>query len=65
MVAQKCKKKFWQNLFAFLNVYYPETHKIKALKSLDTSRPYRRPLENKKTGDSREFKNDQSSMTAA
>ena len=48
MVAQKRKEKTCQNFFAFLNAYYPETHKIKALKSLDTSRLYRRPLENQK-----------------
>ena len=39
MAAQKRKKKIRQKFLAFLNVYYPKTHLIKALYSLDSSRP--------------------------
>ena len=55
MAAQKCKKKQTvdRNFFAFLNVYYPKTHLIKALNSLDLSRPNGRLLEDLKTGASR------------
>ena len=55
MAAQKRKKIFSAEFFAFLNVYYPKTHLIKALNSLDSSRPYGRLLENQKTGGSREL----------
>ena len=48
MAAQKRKKIFSAEFFAFLNVYYPKTHLIKALNSLDSSRPYGRLLENQK-----------------
>ena len=53
MAAQKHKKCFWHTFFAFLNVYYPKTHLIKAPNSLDFSRPNGRLLENLKTGVSR------------
>ena len=55
MAAQKCKKKLIGNFFAFLNSYYPKTHPIKALNSLDSSRPYGRLLKNQKTEGSREL----------
>ena len=38
-----------------MNAYYPKTHLVKALNSLDSSRPYGRLLENPKTGGSREL----------
>ena len=53
MAAQKRQKNFQQKFLAFLNVYYPKTHLIKSLYSLDSSRSYGRLLENPKTGDSR------------
>ena len=55
MVAQKCKKYCWQKFCNFLNAYYPKTHSIKSLNSLDSSRRYGRLLENQNTGDSREL----------
>ena len=54
MAAQKRKKKIRQKFLAFLNVYYPKTHLIKALYSLDSSRPNGRLLQNPKTGGLRE-----------
>ena len=42
-------------MLAFLNFYYPKTHLIKALYSLDSSRSYGRLLENPKPGASREL----------
>ena len=53
MAAQKHKKNCWQKFFPFLNAYYPKTHLIKTLNSLDSSRPYGR--QNKKTGGPREL----------
>ena len=50
MAAQKCKKSCKQVSFAFLNAYYPKTHLIKALNSLDSFRPYGKPLENQEEG---------------
>ena len=50
MVAQKHKKHFLRNLFAFLNACYLKTQLIKALNFLDSSRPCRRLLENPKPG---------------
>ena len=41
--------------FAFLNAYYPKTHLTVSLNPLDSSRTYRRLLENKKTGGSRKL----------
>ena len=55
MAAQKRKKKIRQKFLAFLNVYYPKTHLIKALYSLDSSRSYGRLLENLKTRASRDL----------
>ena len=58
MAAQKRKKKkkkCQQKFFAFWNAYYPNTHLIKALNSLDSSSPYGRLLEKQKTGGSREL----------
>ena len=49
MAAQKRKKKIRQKFLAFLNVYYPKTHLIKALYSLDSSRPNGRLSLNPKT----------------
>ena len=49
------KKFFWQKFLAFLNVYYPKTHLIKALYSLDSSRSYGRLLENPKIGACRDL----------
>ena len=37
MVAQKGKKNCQQKFFAFLNTYYPKTHLITSLNSLDSS----------------------------
>ena len=55
MAAQRVKKKhIWEKFLAFLNVYYPKTHLIKALYSLDSSRPNGRLLQNPKTGGLRE-----------
>ena len=52
MAAQKRKKNFFRQKFlAFLNVYYPQIHLIKALYSLDSSRPNGRLSQNSKTGD--------------
>ena len=48
MAAQKRK-------FFFLNIYYHQTHLIKALYTLDSSRSYGRLLENPKTGASRDI----------
>ena len=50
MAAQKCKKKFPNKFLAFLNVYYPKTHLIKVLNSLDSSWPKTRLSQNPKTG---------------
>ena len=55
MAAQKRKKKIRQKFLAFLNVYYPKTHLIKALYSLDSSRPNGRLSQNPKTGGFREL----------
>ena len=55
MVAQKCKKNVRQKFLAFLNVYCPKTHLIKALYSLDSSRPSGRLSQNPKTGGIREL----------
>ena len=55
MAAQKRKKKCWQNFFAFLNAYYPKTQLIKALNSLDSSRPHGKLLESPKIGSFREL----------
>ena len=55
MAAQKRKKIFSAEFFAFLNVYYPKTHLIKALNSLDSSRPNGRLSQNPKTGGFREL----------
>ena len=52
---KKKKKKNWQKFLAFLNAYYPETHPIKALYTLDSSRSYGRLLQNPKTCASREL----------
>ena len=55
MADQKRKKHFQENFLAFLNVYYPKTHLIKTLYSLDSSRPNGRLLQNLKTGGFREL----------
>ena len=56
MAAQKRKRKqFWQKCLTFLNVYYPKTHLIKALYSLDSFRSCGRLLENPKTGAPRDL----------
>ena len=55
MAAQKCNKHFRQKILAFLDVYYFQTHLIKALYTLDSSRSYGRLLENLKTGVSRDL----------
>ena len=55
MAAQKHARICWQKLFAFLNIYLYKTQLIKALNSLDSSRPYKRLLENPKTGGSRDL----------
>ena len=44
-----------RNFFAFLNASYPKTHLIQCLNSFESSRPYGRLLENKKTGRSKEL----------
>ena len=49
MAAQKRKKKFLQKFSAFLNLYYPKTHLIKALFFLDSSRPNGRLSQNLET----------------
>ena len=54
MADQKGKTNFQQTFLTFLNVYYPKTHLIKALCSLDFSRSYGRLLENPKTRASRD-----------
>ena len=55
MAAQKRKKKIVSRKFlAFLNASYPKTHLIN-LSTLDSSRPYGRLLENKKTRGSKEL----------
>ena len=49
MATQCKKKKNWQKCFAFLNAYYyPQTHLIKALNSLDSSRANGRLSQNQK-----------------
>ena len=56
MAAQKHKKKnFGRHFSAFLNVFYPQTHIIKALYTFDSSRLYVRLLEHSKTGASMEL----------
>ena len=68
MAAQKRKKEFRQKFLAFLNVYYLKTHLIKALYSLDSSRPNGRLSQNSKTGSFRELflpKNDFKTCFAA
>ena len=50
MAAQKHTKKFQQTFLAFLNVYYPKTHLIKALTFFDSSRPNGRLSQNPKIG---------------
>ena len=56
MMAQNCKKKkSLKKFFAFLNAYYLKTHLIKALNSLDSSRPYKQLLKIQKTGRSRKL----------
>ena len=52
---ERKKKKLWQKCLAFLNVYYLKTHLIKALNSLDSSRPNGRLSQNPKTGSFREL----------
>ena len=55
MAARKYKKKFWQKFVVFLIICYPKTHLVKALNSIDSSRPNRRLLQNPKTGGFREL----------
>ena len=55
MAAQKRKKKIRQKFLAFLNVYYPKTHLIKAFNSLDSSRSNGRLSQNPKTRGFREL----------
>ena len=55
MAAPKFFKKLSAECFAFLNAYYPKTHIIQSLNSLDSSRPYGRLLENQKTWGSKEL----------
>ena len=51
MTAQKRKKKEMSDkILVFLNVYYPKTHLIKALYSLDSSRSYGGKSKNPKAG---------------
>ena len=47
------KRFFWQKFLAFLNDYYPKIQ-LREAHSFDSSRPYRRLLENLKTGSFRE-----------
>ena len=49
------KKVFWQKFFAFLNIYYPQTHLNKALNSLHSPRPNGRLSQNPKIGGFREM----------
>ena len=49
------KKKFLAEVFAFLNIHYPQTHLIKALNSPDSSRPNGRLSQNQKTGGFKEL----------
>ena len=49
------KNPYWQKCYAFFNIYLPKTQLIKALHSLDSSRPYERLLENLKTVASRKL----------
>ena len=55
MADQKGKKNFRQKFLTFLNVCYLKIHLIKALYSLNSSRPNGRLLQNPKTGGFREF----------
>ena len=55
MADQKGNINFGQKFLAFLNVYYPKTHLIKALCSLDSSRQNGRLLQNPKPGAFREL----------
>ena len=50
MAAKKCKNIFWEKCFAFLNVYC-----LKALNSLDFSRPNRILPQKPKTGGFKEL----------
>ena len=54
-MKKRKKKKKWQKLYAYLNVYYPKTQLIKVLNSLDSFRPYGRLLEIPKTWGSMEL----------
>ena len=49
------KQFFWQEFLAYLNAYCPKTHLMKALYSLDSSRPNGRLSQNPKTGGFREL----------
>ena len=55
MPHQKGKKNFRQKFLAFLNVYYPKTHLMKALYSPDFSRANGRLLQHPKSGGFREL----------
>ena len=55
MVAQKCKKIASRNFLNFRMSITPKTHLIKALNSIDSSRPYKRLLQIQKTGGSMEL----------
>ena len=54
MTKQKKKKKKKMSAETLLH-FYPKTHPIKSLNSLDSPRPYERLLENQKPGGSREL----------
>ena len=54
MAAQK-QKKLSAVFFAFLNTYYSKNQLIKNLNSLDSSRPYKKLLENPKIGHFSDF----------
>ena len=49
------KKKLLAEIFEFLNVYYSEIHLIKALNSLDSSKPHNWLLKIQKIGGSRKL----------
>ena len=55
MVAQKRKRNIWLTFFAFMKAYYTKNQLIKALNSLDSSKPSGRLLDNPKTEDFREL----------
>ena len=64
---KKKKKKMGRIFFAVLNVYYPKTNLIKALNSLDSSRPNGRLSQNPKARGFRELflsKNDCNTCSA-